>query len=118
MMRHNHEANARGPTPVRATTPPMTSTSSTWACPMHPEVRSERPGACPTCGMRLAPIGTSHEPSARHAREHGASELMMPAEILILDKMPMLGSGKVDLMTLAKLLQERAAEAAQPAVVA
>jgi acyl-[acyl-carrier-protein]-phospholipid O-acyltransferase / long-chain-fatty-acid--[acyl-carrier-protein] ligase len=46
-----------------------------------------------------------------YAREHGASELMLPSEILVLEKMPMLGSGKADLLSLAKLLQERAAEA-------
>ena len=46
-----------------------------------------------------------------YAREHGASELMLPSEILVLEKMPMLGSGKVDLLSLAKLMQERAAEA-------
>jgi acyl-[acyl-carrier-protein]-phospholipid O-acyltransferase/long-chain-fatty-acid--[acyl-carrier-protein] ligase len=45
-----------------------------------------------------------------YAREHGASELMMPSEIVILEKMPMLGSGKVDLLSVAKLMQERAAE--------
>ena len=33
------------------------------------------------------------------ARERHASELMIPAEIMILDKMPMLGSGKVDMMS-------------------
>jgi acyl-[acyl-carrier-protein]-phospholipid O-acyltransferase/long-chain-fatty-acid--[acyl-carrier-protein] ligase len=52
-----------------------------------------------------------------YAREHGASDLMMPSEILILDKMPMLGSGKVDLLTLAKLVLERAEET-KPAVAA
>jgi len=50
-----------------------------------------------------------------YAREHGASELMMPSEVVIMDKMPMLGSGKVDLLSLAKLIQDRAAEA-RPAV--
>jgi acyl-[acyl-carrier-protein]-phospholipid O-acyltransferase/long-chain-fatty-acid--[acyl-carrier-protein] ligase len=45
-----------------------------------------------------------------YAREHGASELMMPSEVVILEKMPMLGSGKVDLLSVAKLMQERAAE--------
>src|SRR4051812_34226816 len=50
-----------------------------------------------------------------YAREHGASELMMPSEIVILEKMPMLGSGKVDLLSLAKLIQDRAAEA-KPAI--
>ena len=24
-----------------------------YACPMHPEVRQEKPGRCPTCGMNL-----------------------------------------------------------------
>jgi acyl-[acyl-carrier-protein]-phospholipid O-acyltransferase/long-chain-fatty-acid--[acyl-carrier-protein] ligase len=52
-----------------------------------------------------------------YAREHGASDLMMPSEILILDKMPMLGSGKVDLLILAKLVLERAEET-KPAVAA
>ena len=46
-----------------------------------------------------------------YAREHGASELMLPSEILVLEKMPMLGSGKVDLLSLAKLMADRAAEA-------
>jgi hypothetical protein len=41
---------------------------------------------------------------------------MMPSEIMLLDKMPLLGSGKVDLLSLAKLVQERVT--AKPAVVA
>ena len=24
-----------------------------YVCPMHPEVRSDKPGACPKCGMKL-----------------------------------------------------------------
>ena len=52
-----------------------------------------------------------------YAREHGASELMLPSEILVLEKMPMLGSGKADLLSLAKLMQERAAEAKPIAAV-
>ncbi len=27
-----------------------------YTCPMHPEVRSEMPGACPECGMALEPV--------------------------------------------------------------
>jgi acyl-[acyl-carrier-protein]-phospholipid O-acyltransferase/long-chain-fatty-acid--[acyl-carrier-protein] ligase len=50
------------------------------------------------------------------ARERHASELMFPAEIMILDKMPMLGSGKVDMMSLNKLVQEQVA-ARQPMAV-
>jgi len=26
-----------------------------WTCPMHPEVRSDKPGQCPKCGMNLEP---------------------------------------------------------------
>ncbi len=29
--------------------------STEWTCPMHPEVRSQRPGDCPKCGMALVP---------------------------------------------------------------
>ncbi|MBZ0103369.1 MAG: heavy metal translocating P-type ATPase, partial [Thermoanaerobaculia bacterium] len=39
---------------------------SKWTCPMHPEVESDRPGACPKCGMALetvmpAPLATKTE---------------------------------------------------------
>jgi len=27
-----------------------------WTCPMHPEIRRERPGECPICGMALEPV--------------------------------------------------------------
>jgi P-type Cu+ transporter len=27
-----------------------------YTCPMHPEVRQDRPGACPLCGMALEPV--------------------------------------------------------------
>jgi P-type Cu+ transporter len=30
-----------------------------YTCPMHPEVRSERPGSCPKCGMSLEPERSS-----------------------------------------------------------
>jgi Cu+-exporting ATPase len=38
-------AQARSPTPV-----------AEYTCPMHPEVRQPRPGACPKCGMALEPV--------------------------------------------------------------
>jgi RND family efflux transporter MFP subunit len=28
----------------------------TYACPMHPQYRLDRPGDCPSCGMRLEPV--------------------------------------------------------------
>ena len=29
---------------------------NTYTCPMHPEVRSDKPGSCPKCGMALEPV--------------------------------------------------------------
>jgi acyl-[acyl-carrier-protein]-phospholipid O-acyltransferase/long-chain-fatty-acid--[acyl-carrier-protein] ligase len=50
------------------------------------------------------------------AREKGASELMVPSEFIYLDKLPLLGSGKVDMVAVAKFVRERFA--AQPDVPA
>jgi acyl-[acyl-carrier-protein]-phospholipid O-acyltransferase / long-chain-fatty-acid--[acyl-carrier-protein] ligase len=45
---------------------------------------------------------------AAFARARGASEMMVPAEVLIVDKLPLLGSGKIDNLALAALVRERA----------
>src|SRR5262249_37373871 len=42
------------------------------------------------------------------ARARGASEMMVPAEVLILEKLPLLGSGKIDNITLTNFVRERA----------
>ena len=53
------------------------------------------------------------------ARSRGASELMTPAEIITMEKLPLLGTGKIDNMAVTKLVKERfAAAPVQPAVVA
>ena len=31
------------------------ATATTYTCPMHPEVASDKPGKCPKCGMTLVP---------------------------------------------------------------
>ena len=43
------------------------------------------------------------------AKASHASDLMIPSEVWVLDKLPLLGSGKVDMMAVAKLVQERLA---------
>jgi len=43
-----------------------------------------------------------------HAKSKGATEMMVPAEVLVLQQMPLLGSGKVDYVALGKLVTERA----------
>ena len=41
------------------------------------------------------------------AKAQHASELMIPSEVCHMEKLPLLGSGKVDMIALAKLVQER-----------
>jgi len=52
------------------------------------------------------------------AKSKGASDLMVPAEVVYLDKVPVLGTGKIDMVGVAKLVKERAASAPAEAVVA
>lgn len=33
--------------------------AAAYTCPMHPEVRQEKPGPCPKCGMALEPVNPS-----------------------------------------------------------
>jgi Cu+-exporting ATPase len=49
---HHHRQEVP-PQAVSASTSPRDAV--TWTCPMDPEVRSDRAGACPRCGMALEP---------------------------------------------------------------
>jgi len=35
---------------------PESDSGTIWTCPMHPEIRRDRPGNCPICGMTLEPL--------------------------------------------------------------
>jgi acyl-[acyl-carrier-protein]-phospholipid O-acyltransferase/long-chain-fatty-acid--[acyl-carrier-protein] ligase len=50
-----------------------------------------------------------------YARSKHAAELMFPAEVIVLDKLPLLGSGKVDQMAIDKFVREQAAAKAAAA---
>jgi acyl-[acyl-carrier-protein]-phospholipid O-acyltransferase/long-chain-fatty-acid--[acyl-carrier-protein] ligase len=52
------------------------------------------------------------------AKSKGASDLMVPAEVVAMKKIPVLGTGKIDMIGVAKLVRERAASAPAEAVVA
>ena len=47
---HEHHESAPG----------AESQAVAYTCPMHPEVRSSEPGACPKCGMALVPVEKEH----------------------------------------------------------
>src|SRR5674476_518157 len=40
-------------------------TGTIYSCPMHPEIRQDKPGNCPICGMNLVlaekPVSESHQ---------------------------------------------------------
>jgi P-type Cu+ transporter len=72
------------PRPVAPTRP-----GAIYVCPMHPEVRESRPGACPICGMALEPElpTASDEPDAERAdmtRRFWLS-LVLTAPLFLLD---------------------------------
>jgi len=59
-----------------------------YTCPMHPEVRQDRPGACPICGMALEPhtpvaeAGENAELSDMRRRLRMALALAVPVVVL------------------------------------
>jgi acyl-[acyl-carrier-protein]-phospholipid O-acyltransferase/long-chain-fatty-acid--[acyl-carrier-protein] ligase len=67
----------------------------------------------PRKGERLIMVtdrqGATRSEFMIYARSEHASELMLPAEVIVLEKLPMLGSGKVDQLAIEKFVRERAA---------
>jgi acyl-[acyl-carrier-protein]-phospholipid O-acyltransferase/long-chain-fatty-acid--[acyl-carrier-protein] ligase len=51
--------------------------------------------------------GATREALLRHAKLKGASDLSVPAEIMLLDRVPLLGSGKPDYVAANATARER-----------
>jgi len=70
----------------------------------------------PRRGERLVLVtekeGATRAAFQAHAKARGASDLMMPAEMMVVDKLPLLGSGKADLASVARLVAGRQSMAA------
>jgi membrane fusion protein, copper/silver efflux system len=51
-------------------------TNTVWTCSMHPQIRMDKPGDCPICGMDLIPVGqsgdASYDPDAIHLSRDAA----------------------------------------------
>jgi acyl-[acyl-carrier-protein]-phospholipid O-acyltransferase/long-chain-fatty-acid--[acyl-carrier-protein] ligase len=67
----------------------------------------------PRKGERLVLVtqqkGATRSEFQQFAKSKGASDLMVPAEVVAVDKVPVLGTGKIDMVGVAKLVTERAA---------
>ena len=70
-------------------------------------------------GERLILVTDKHSATRAdfqaYARSQHASELMFPSEVIIVDKLPLLGSGKPDLIALQKFVRDQAAAKAAAA---
>ncbi len=59
-----------------------------YTCPMHPEIRADRPGACPKCGMALEPLlpeaGDDEHPELRDFRRRFWWTLPLTAAVVLL----------------------------------
>lgn len=90
---HQPEARHSAPTghacchhaPKKPTVPaPEAGEEVIYTCPMHPEVRQNKPGSCPICGMALEPLtitaesGESHEYKDMRRRFWIALALTLP----------------------------------------
>ena len=72
----------------------------------------------PRKGERLIMVtdkhGATRSEFMAYARGQHASELMLPSEVVVLEKLPMLGSGKVDQLAIDKFVRDRTVPADFP----
>jgi len=52
--------------------------------------------------------GATRSDFLAHAKAQGASDLMVPAEFMIVEKLPLLGSGKLDFAEVTRMVRDRA----------
>jgi Zn finger protein HypA/HybF involved in hydrogenase expression len=45
-------------TPANTAVEKTIAKTEVYTCTMHPEVRSDKPGDCPKCGMKLVPLSS------------------------------------------------------------
>jgi membrane fusion protein, copper/silver efflux system len=50
--------------PSKESTSANSQTVAYYTCPMHPQIKSDKPGSCSICGMALVPVYTN-APSAK-----------------------------------------------------
>ncbi len=105
------------PTAVPVAAPPVAlpapAAGVVYVCPMDPEVRSDRPGPCPKCGMALEPeqaaeavTGENPELTDMTRRFWVASVLTVPLVALAMGDMLLGGSAALPLSARTRVLLE------------
>lgn len=94
-MNHNenHDCCASNNKLQSEDTPTSLHPSTQYTCPMHPEIKSSKPGACPKCGMALEPLtatlDTSPDPELLHMQRRFWGSALLSLLVLILAMGPM-----------------------------
>jgi acyl-[acyl-carrier-protein]-phospholipid O-acyltransferase/long-chain-fatty-acid--[acyl-carrier-protein] ligase len=93
------------------------------AAQLWPDVMSAAATAPdPRKGERLVLLtqqkGATRSEFQGFAKSKGASDLMVPAEVVVMEKIPVLGTGKIDMVGVAKLVKDRAAAMPEQSAVA
>jgi len=85
-----------------ATRPPLTlgrAPAGVYTCPMHPEVRTDRPGFCPICGMALesvlVPAEADSGPELRDMTRRFQVSLLFTLPVFLLGMSEMIPGGGV-----------------------
>jgi len=115
---HQHCPHGHLPASDQAVKP-----GTTYTCPMHPEIRQEKPGACPICGMALEP-----EVTRSSAEEETNPELMdmtrrfwvslvLSVPLLIIAMGPMIPGVSFDGLVSPRILQWLELALATPVVL-
>jgi membrane fusion protein, copper/silver efflux system len=69
-------------TPGTGNMQPTVTQSDYYTCPMHPSVRSDRPGACPVCGMALVKKSSLADTAAANVGELGEVTVSPSQQVL------------------------------------
>ncbi len=81
---------AKAPAPPR----PPTAEAVKYTCPMHPEVVTDRPGACPKCGMALEPlvpvVGEEDDAESRDMARRFRTATVLTLPVFVLAMAPMI----------------------------
>ncbi|GBF39273.1 copper-transporting P-type ATPase [Leptospira johnsonii] len=70
MDEHSNHKHSHHPVAQKVSEPVKPFRKTEYVCPMHPEIRRDKPGDCPICGMTLVPQGGDPDSDAEDKETH------------------------------------------------